>query len=266
MKFSEQVVLGKTGLRVGRLGIASGYGAPATAIEEAFERGCNYMTWGTFLKGFSKDMRGAIRNIVSKGRRGEMVLAMFSYAHQSFLTEHFLMKGLRSAGTDYADVLILGFFSRRPSQRIIDGALRLKEKGLVRFLGLSGHNRKLFPQLIDDDIFDVWHIRYNAAHRGAETEIFPLLKDQARPGMVNFTATAWGKLMNPKKMPAGEKPATATDCYRFVLSNPAVNVCMTGTRTLAELRGNLAVLEQGPMTGQELERMRRIGDHLHSRR
>ncbi len=266
MKFSEQVVLGKTGLRVGRLGIASGYGAPAAAIEEAFERGCNYMTWGTFLKGFSNDMRGAIRNIVSKGRRGEMVLAMFSYAHQSFLTEHFLMKGLRSAGTDYADVLILGFFSRRPSQRIIDGALRLKEKGLVRFLGLSGHNRKLFAQLLDEDIFDVWHIRYNAVHRGAETEIFPFIKDQARPGMVNFTATAWGKLMNPKKMPSGEKPATATECYRFVLSNPAVNVCMTGTRTLAEMRGNLAVLEQGPMTDQELERMRRIGDHLYGRR
>lgn len=51
MTFSEQVVLGRTGLKVGRLGVASGYWVSAEAIEEAFERGCNYMTWGTFIKG-----------------------------------------------------------------------------------------------------------------------------------------------------------------------------------------------------------------------
>lgn len=266
MKYSEQVLLGKTGLKVGRLGIASGYGAPVAAIEEAFERGCNYMTWGTFIKGYSKSMREAIRNIVAKGRREQMVLAMFSYAHQSFLTEHFLVKGLKSAGLDYTDILILGFFSRRPSQWIIDGAVRLKEKGLVRFLGISGHNRKLFPKLHQEGIFDVFHLRYNVVHRGAETEIFPFLTGQTRPGVINFTATAWGKLLNSKKIPAGERPLTAAECYRFVLSNPIVDVCMTGTRTVEEMRENLAILEQGPMTDEELERMRRIGDYIYDRK
>ena len=38
MRFDEKVVLGRTGLKVGRLGIASGYWAPAQAIEEAFEK------------------------------------------------------------------------------------------------------------------------------------------------------------------------------------------------------------------------------------
>jgi predicted aldo/keto reductase-like oxidoreductase len=264
--YSEQVLLGKTGLTVGRLGIASGYGAPAAAIEEAFERGCNYLTWGTFVKGYRPGMREAIRNIVDRGKREQMVLAMFSYAHQSFLTEHFLAKGLKSAGLDYADILILGFFSRHPSRRVIDGALRLKEKGLIRFLGLSGHNRKLFPRLHREGIFDVFHIRYNAVHRGAETETFPFLTGQAKPGVVNFTATAWGKLLNPRKIPAGERPPTAAECYRFVLSNPAVDVCMTGARTVEQMRENLTVLEQGPMTDEELARMRRIGDHVYGRR
>ena len=266
MKFSEQVLLGKTGLKVGRLGIASGYGTPAAAIEEAFERGCTYMTWGTFIKGYSSNMREAIRTIVAKGRREQMVVAMFSYAHQTSLTEHFLVKALKSAGLDYADILILGYFSWRPSQRIIDGAIRLKEKGLVRFLGLSGHNRKLFPKLNQEDIFDVFHIRYNAVHRGAETEIFPFLTSQSRSGIINFTATAWSKLLNPKKIPAGEKLPTAVDCYRFVLSNPLIDVCMTGTKTYEEMKENLTVLERGPMTQDELERMRRIGDYIYGRR
>ena len=38
-----------------------------------------------------------------------------------------------------------------------------------------------------------------------------------RPGTVSFTATRWGKLLDPKKMPSGEKPLTAADAYRFVL-------------------------------------------------
>jgi predicted aldo/keto reductase-like oxidoreductase len=266
MKFNEQVILGRTGLKVGRLGIASGYGAPAAAIEEAFERGCNYMTWGTFMRGYSRHMREAIRNIIARGRRDSMVLAMFTYAHQSSLTEHFLVKGLKSAGLDYADILILGFFPGRPSKGIIDGAIRLKEKGLVRFIGLSGHNRQLFPRLFKDGGFDIFHIRYNAIHRGAETEVYPFLTGQARPGVVNFTSTAWGKLLNPKKMPPGEKALTAAECYRFVLSHPAVDVCMTGPRNIDQMRQNLAVLEQGPMTDEELARMRRIGDHIYGRR
>ncbi|MBN1566889.1 MAG: hypothetical protein JXA73_03525 [Acidobacteria bacterium] len=266
MTFNEQVVLGRTGLKVGRLGVASGYWVPAAAIEEAFERGCNYLTWGTFIKGFSPHMRDALRNIVAKGQRDRLVLAMFSYAHQSFITEHFLLKGLKAAHLDYADVLILGYFPKPPSPRIIDGAMKLKEKGLVRFLGVSGHNRLLFPQIRKDERIGVFHLRYNAVHRGAETEVFSFLPGDNRPGIVDFTATDWGKLLKPKKMPSGEKAPTAADCYRFALSHPAVDVCMTGPRTLDEMRQNLKVLDQGPMTEEELTRMRRIGDHFYGRR
>ena len=63
MGFDESIILGRTGLKVGRLGVASGYWMPAKAIEEAFERGWNYLTWGTFLKGYSPYMRDALINI-----------------------------------------------------------------------------------------------------------------------------------------------------------------------------------------------------------
>lgn len=266
MGFHQQTTLGRTGFRVGRLGVGSGYHAPAAAIEEAFERGCNYFTWGTVIKGFSPGMREALRNIAGKGERDRLVLAMFSYAHWNFLTERFLMKGLRAARTDYADVLVLGYFPRPPSERLLEGALKLREKGLVRAIGVSGHHRRMFAALAGDERIGVLHLRYNAVHRGAETDVFPFLPDGGRPGTVGFTATAWGKLLRAKGMPPGEAPPTAAECYRFALSHPAVDVCMTGPRTLEEMRRNLAVLDQGPMTGEELDRMRRIGDHLYGRR
>jgi predicted aldo/keto reductase-like oxidoreductase len=108
MDFKEKTTLGRTGLQVARLGISSSFGAPAEAFEEAFEQGCNYFTWGTFIKGRSSAMGEAIRNIVKKGQRANLVIAVLSYAHNAFLTERFFMRGLQGLGVEYADVLILG--------------------------------------------------------------------------------------------------------------------------------------------------------------
>jgi aryl-alcohol dehydrogenase-like predicted oxidoreductase len=265
MSFSEKTTLGKTGLKVGRLGIASSFRAPSAAFEEAFERGCNYFTWGTFIRGRSNAMRTAIRNITAKGKRGDLVVAMLTYAHIAWLTEHFFVKSLKAANLEYADALLLGWFPKRPPQKVIDGALKLKEKGLVRFIGLTSHNRKLFPELAKENIFDIFHIRYNAVHRGAETETFPHLELPNRPGIVSFTATDWQRLLKPKRMPPGEEPLTAALCYRFALSHPSVDVCMMGARTDQQMRENLEVLEQGPLTDKEMERVKHIGRHVYGR-
>lgn len=264
MDFKDKTILGKTGLKVGRLGISSSFGAEAVAYEAAFEKGCNYFTWGTFVKGRSSQMKEAIQHIVQKGRRDDLVIAMLTYAHNAFLTEKFFVRGIKALGIEYADVLILGYFPKQPSRKIMEGAEKLKDKGLVRFIGLSSHNRKLFPEI--RNLFDVFHLRYNAAHTGAETEAFPYLSGEGSPGLVSFTATRWRQLLKPGKMPKGEIPPTAADCYRFVLSNPSIHVCMMGAGNMEQMKENLSVLEQGVMTDDELKRMRRIGDHVSGKR
>lgn len=266
MDFKEKIILGRTGLRVNRLGISSSFGAPAAAFEEAFEKGCNYFTWGTFIKGRSSEMENCVRTIVQKGQRDKLVLAMFSYAHNAFLTESFLVRGLKALGIDYTDILLLGYFPKRPPQRVIDGAMKLKEKGLVRFVGISSHNRNVFPKLAKENLFDIFHLRYSAAHRGAETDVFPYIKGENRPGIVSFTATRWKQLLKQKKMPENEIPPPAADCYRFVLSHSAVDVCMMGARNIEQMRQNLAILDQGPMTDEEMNRMRKIGDYVHEKK
>ncbi len=266
MDFKTQATLGRTGLKAGRLGISSSFGAPAEAFEEAFERGCNYFTLGTFIKGTAQKMVTAVKNIAAKGEREKLVVAMYSYAHNNFLTEYFLNRRLRSLGLEYADVLLLGYYSKRPPQKTIDGILKLKEKGLIRYTGISSHNRKIFPELQKDGIIDIFHIRYNAAHRGAETEVFPYIEEKNRAGIVTFTATRWKKLLNPKKVPPGRPAPSAADCYRFVLSNPSVDVCMMGADSLSQMRENLKVLDSPSMTDEELNRMREIGDYVYGRK
>jgi aryl-alcohol dehydrogenase-like predicted oxidoreductase len=65
-------------------------------------------------------------------------------------------------------------------------------------------------------------------------------------------------------MPEHQAPLTATDCYRFVLSNPSVDVCMTGPKTRGHMREALEALELGPLSSEEMARVRLIGDHVHA--
>ncbi len=257
----RQSVLGRTGLTVGRLGVADSYGAPATAFEEAFERGCNYFYWGSGRK--RANMRQAVRNLVQQGQRDNLVVALHSYARLGILTAPLMARTLKSMRLEYADVLMLGWHNRPPSTMLMDRALALKEKGLFRFIGMSGHNRGLFPRMALKHFFDVFHIRYNAAHRGAEQEAFPSLLGEDRPGIVTYTATRWGQLLNPKKMEPGTVPATAAECYRFVLSNPMVDVCLCGPADIGQMREALSALDRGPLSTAETERMRAIGDYVH---
>jgi hypothetical protein len=105
-------------------------------------------------------------------------------------------------------------------------------------------------------------IRYNAAHTGAEQDIFPNLAKR-RPAIVAYTATRWGGLL---KRPNGwDGPLmTAPDCYRFCLSNPHVDLVLTGPKNRRQLQENLSHLkENGPLSEEELHWIRNFGQIVH---
>jgi predicted aldo/keto reductase-like oxidoreductase len=262
MDLKEKRTLGRTGLEVGRLGVAAGYGAPATALEEAFEKGCNYFYWGSFRR---SNMAEAIRNICGRGDRDKLVIVVQVYNRVASMMAKSVERGLKKAKLDHADVLLLGWYNSMPSTKIIEAAQSIKERELVRFLAVSGHHRPAFPVIAEKGIFDIIHLRYNAAHRGAETDVFPGLPESDRPGVVVYTATRWGGLLKPSKMPPGERTPRGSDCYRFVLTNPEVDVCMTGPKNTKEMEEALQTLERGPMSEQELDWIKRVGDHVHAK-
>ncbi len=262
MDFKKKTILGRTGLTVSRMGLASGYGVPARAVEKAYyEHGINYFFWSTPRRSrFGEGLR-----ILSKENREKMVIALQSYDHSGMLTTRAVDKGLADIGTDYADVLILGWHNSVPWKRLMDTALDLKEKKKIRFIGMSGHNRTTFGKLAKDPAnpIDVFMIRYNAEHPGAEKEIFPFVPEKNRPGISIYTATSWRRLLKKGKMPGGEAPMTAADCYRYVLSDPHVDLCLFGPADEKQMEEGLTALSSGPLAGSEMERARRIGKHVH---
>ena len=275
---TAKVRLGRTGIQVSRLGIGSSYGVSREACREAFDAGVNYFFWGSTR---TAGMALAIRDLVPS-HRDELCVVLQCYPRRPSWVSKSIRKGLETLRLDYADIVLLGWHEKPPSQGVLDAVEREREKGTFRQLAISSHQRPLFRGFMEDGRYGVFHVRYNAAHTGAERDLFPHLPDPKEvgavsgeasgevsgegPGIVAFTVLRWGDLLNPKKMPPGEAPLTAAECYRFALSNPHIHVAITGPKNDEEMRHALGALEAGPLDAEEMTRVRAIGEHVYKQK
>ncbi len=248
------------GKRVLRLGLAANYGIDEAGVRSALDRGMSYL-YLTPRGSMARPLQQAIAR-----DRDRLVIAtgpVVGYLGGS--VRRSAERQLRKLGTDYLDVfqlMWLGVGSAWTSAT--ERELRhLKESGKARALGVSIHDRQRAGRLAEDSPLDLLMIRYNAAHPGAERDIFPHLA-RRQPSIVAYTATSWRKLL---KRPAGwtdaRGPMTAGDCYRFCLSSPHVDVVLTGPASTAQLDENLAALERGPLSPDEDRWMRAFGAAVH---
>ena len=255
------------GKKIFRMGIAGNYGLQADDIEWAADQGANYWLWGASFKKVAPGIRQVIRR-----DREKHVVAMLGWGLFPWQVRKSVENTLRTLQTEYLDVFKLGWLGRTSFYRrsIIETLLLLKQEGKIRAIGTSIHDRKRAGQLAIDSEIDVFMIRYNAKHTGAEQDIFPHLAAR-NPAIVAYTALAWGQLIRPckglemKPWPGNEvnlPPLTPALCYRFVLSNPYIHLVLTGPKNREQLRQNFQAIEQGPLTPDQLDWIRQYGQLL----
>jgi len=237
----------------------------AGAVERAFhEHGIN-----TFLVHYL--MRGicaGVRRLIRAGYRDELVLVSEVGLPFSGSVRRGLKLHLRLLGIEYLDVWLLGWV-RSPwyvREAVWTELSRLRQAGATRCIGLSSHDRLLAARLAADLDPDVLMIRYNAAHRGAEREVFPLLEalPGGRPGVIAYTATRWRMLLQPLPDHGFPRAMSGPECYRFVLGHPAVDTVWCAAGDEDELRHDVAGVLQGPLHPQRMEEVRRFGDAVHA--
>jgi aryl-alcohol dehydrogenase-like predicted oxidoreductase len=262
MSFLAKVPLGRTGLKVSRLGIGASYGVRGRDLAWAVEQGVNYLYWGSRrIDTFADGIREAIR---AHGR-DQVVVVVQSYARVPAAMTLSVQWALRRLKIEHADLLLLGWWNSAPGSGYLEAFARLRERGLVRHLMVSGHQRVALGRMASGSSFDAIMVRYNAAHRGAESEVFPALPAENRAGVVAYTATRWGTLLRaPGGLAAGMRVPSAADCYRFCLSHPAVDLVLCGPSNAEELRHALRALELGPLGEEELAWMCGFGDRVHA--
>ena len=272
MSFQE-TILPHVDKPVLRLGCAGNYGMTSDDVLWAADRGVRYWVWG-FSYGRTTE---GLKALLARDRDAH-VLTLLGFGVFGWQVRQSVESTLRMFKTDYLDVFKLGWLgvTSRMSAGITDTLLQLKHEGKLRAIGTSIHDRQRAAQLARDSAIDLFMLRYNAKHPGAEKDIFPHLALRG-PAVVAYTALAWRQLIKPMDdldIPAESmadaaakpRPLTADLCYRFALSSPHVNVVLTGPRNRDELAANLRSLERGPLTDEEMRWVRRYGQAVHKAR
>jgi aryl-alcohol dehydrogenase-like predicted oxidoreductase len=257
--------LGRTGLKVRRLGLSATYRPGKKTIYRAVDEGLNYF----FCFGIDTQMHSVLRDVL-KSNREKFVIA--SGAGNLIITSQNLKKGLerrlRQLRTDYLDIFLYLGVTREKyfPEKIKDELYKLKEDGKVKYVGFSTHDRKLAGRMASEGALDVMMVRYNAAHRGAEKDIFPFV-NAYDPGIISFTATRWRYLLRrPKGWPKNGMIPDAGLCYRFVLSNPHVHVCMSAPASERQFIENLRSISRGPLSKDEMDYMLEFGNAVYNRK
>jgi aryl-alcohol dehydrogenase-like predicted oxidoreductase len=244
--------------KVFRLGLAANYGIEEAGIRSAFDRGINYV-YLTPRGNMAKPLREAI----ARDRDKLVIAAGPTVGYFGGSVRRTAERLLKKLGVDYIDVFQLmwlgvGSALTAATEREL---VHLKESGKARVLAVSIHDRERAGRLAAESPLDLLMIRYNAAHPGAERDIFPHLAKR-NPNIVAYTATSWRKLL---KAPKGWDGSTMTagDCYRWCLSNDNVDVTLTGPASTEQLDENLKAIERGPLTPDEDTWMRAFGRAVH---
>lgn len=256
--FTHRAVRALGGKRLHRLGLSPSFGLGEAGCAEALEQ-VQYVFWNPRASKFT----GPLRQACQRDRERYVVAGGPTLSYFPGQIQTYVDRARKVLGTDYLDVLQLYWLGKmsRYSPAMVEEMVRVRQTGAVRALAVSIHDRPRAGRLALESPLDLLMIRYNAAHPGAEAEIFPHLA-RRQPAVVAYTATSWRKLL---RAPSGWKGPvmTAGDCYRFCLSDPHVDIVLTGPKDVRELRENLAALELGPLSGEEQGWMREFGKKVH---
>lgn len=229
-----------------RLGLATRGGSrlrPAD-VEHALSRGVNYLNWCGHPDGLSQ----AVARLGAARKR--FVIAVQFQARDRQEAAREFDRILRELATDYLDIATLYYVESDEEWRELTapGGVRdyleeQKRAGRLRLIGLTTHQRRLAASWARTGKLDMLMIRYNAAHRGAETDLFPVARQAGLP-VVTFTALRWKALLRPTPDdPPGFQPPPAPEWYRFCLANPDIAVVLAAPSTRQELDEVLSLLD-----------------------
>ena len=260
-----------------RLGLATRGNTHLEAkdVRHAVDRGVNFLNWCGRADGLS-------RAVAELGpEREKVVLAWQLKSASAEGAERELHSALRVLKTDTIDFVTFYYVESEAEWANISSGCgaylamcRAQKEGMVRFLGLTSHQRRMAARIaagetgpatcIDGRPLDFLMLRYNAAHRGAERDVFPTT-DHLKIPVVVYTCLRWGALMkSTPDDPPGFVPPPAKEWYRFALANSSVAVALTAPLDRDELDQNLALLDDWrPSTAHERELLLEHGDRVY---
>ena len=245
----EYVTLGKTGLRVSRMGLggipiqrvdAAGAAALLEAVEAA---GINYIDTA---RGYtvSEELIGQ----AIEGRREKFILATKSMARTQEDMARDIETSLRNLRTDHIDLYQIHNPNLQQLEQVcapggaVEALQAAKAAGKIAHLGLTAHSLEVFQRGLELDWVETVMFPYNIV----ETQAAELM-ERARKRDVGF--------INMKSL-SGGAIEDARLAIRFAAANPNVDVVLPGMYAPEEVEENVAAAaDSSPLTVEELERV-----------
>ena len=231
--------------------------ADPDTIGAAFDAGINFffvsadMHWPLY-----EATRVGLARLLARVPRDQIVVAAAAYVTQrEFCSEPFREVLAAVPGLRVLDVLVAGGAYETELAERLPVYIDHRRQGFAgaRAIGVSFHDRRAAAAAINGGELDVAFVRYNAAHPGAQRDVFPLLEATRRTRVLGFTSTGGHHRVT------GIDPDVwipdITDHYRFALSRVGLDglLCSpTEPRHIAEL---VAAIERGPLSLEEEEHM-----------
>lgn len=247
----QYVTLGKTGLRISRLGFG---GIPIQRIDAQGTRelmlrlrqaGVNYIDTA---RGYT--VSESYLGQALEGIRENFVLATKSMARDKTAMAAEIETSLANLRTDYIDLYQVHNPSLAQLEQVIgpggalEALLEAKQAGKIGHIGLTAHSLEVFRHALTMDWVETIMFPYNLV----ETQGESLMRKCAQRG-IGFIA------MKPL---AGGALEDASLALRFIANNPDVTVMIPGMADPRELEDNLAACEPTPLTPEDWQRIQTI--------
>ena len=252
----EYTVLGKTGLKISRVGFG---GIPIQRVnreqakplvEKLVREGVNYIDTA---RGYtvSEEYLG----YALEGLRDKFILATKSMARTREAMEKDISISLQNLRTDYIDLYQVHNPSAKDLEQVTSpgGALEAlqeaKNTGKVRHIGITLHSADLFEKALELPWVETIMFPYNIVETQAEELIARCAEKNI--GFICMKPLAGGALEN------------APLAIRFVMQNPHVSVVIPGMAEEKEIEQNIAAAaDNRPLTDEEKEEIARIRNTL----
>ena len=274
------VTLGKTGLEVSRLGFGAmrlphrdgrvDFDESVRLMRRAFDQGVNFVDSQYHYCG---DLSEPAVGRAIAGRRDRIVVQTKACYYdepryepgESHRTR--LEETLRRLGTDYLDIYLMHSLAwtswERWGEAWMEMAVRAKEEGLIRHIGLSTHDAENAVRLLETGCFEVVLMQYNML----DASFAPAFARARELGIGTevMGPIAAGRLagLSPELAKAAKTSfrTNAELALRYVLSNPDVDMALSGMRSVDEIDENCAVASRDePLTETEREDIQAVVD------
>lgn len=252
----EYTTLGKTGLRISRMGFG---GIPIQRIDaqgtrelmkKLAESGVNYIDTARSYT-VSEEYLG----YGLEGIRNRFVLATKSMSRTKNAMAADIEISLKNLRTDYIDLYQVHNPSMEQLDTIVgeggalEALLEAKAAGKIGHLGLTAHSTAVFERALSLDWVETIMFPYNIVENQGE-ELIAKCREK-NIGFIDMKPLAGGAIEN------------AALALRYVCSNPAVTVVIPGMADIAELDENVrACSDTSPITEEEKAELEKIRQEL----